>query len=376
MAVPFFDVHAVWDDEVQAAVLERWRRVLEHGRFVHGPEIGELEAALAAVLGVPHAIGCSNGSDALVLGLRLCDVGPGDEVVVPALTFFATAGAVARVGAVPVFADVDPETLTLDPEDAARRVGPRTKAVMPVHLYGRPAPVGPLRDAVEAAAGRPVAVVEDAAQAIGAASGEGPVGALGRAAGWSCFPTKNLGAAGDAGFVTVCDPADAERARRLREHGGGRRYHHDEVGYNFRMDTLQAAALLELLPRLPAFTAARREGARHYRELLAAAGLAAEAGGPVDVPPDHPGHVYHQFVVRVPERDRVRAAMAERGVATAVYYPLGLHLQPCFAGLGGRTGDLPETERATAELLALPIHPGVTAVQREEVVAALREALS
>ena len=368
MPVPFFDIHYNLDETARRGILARWARVLEHGGFVNGPEVRELEGALKALLGVRHALGCSNGSDALVLCLRALDVGPGDEVIVPSFTFFATAGAVARVGATPVFADIDPATFCLDPKSAAAQVTPRTKAVIPVHLYGRAAELPAIRAAVDKAAGRRIALIEDAAQAIGAAHPSYTVGAYGEAAGWSFFPTKNLGAPGDAGFVTTEDDARAERMKRLREHGGGRQYHHDEVGYNFRMDSLQAAGLLHQLPRLVEFNAARREGAAHYARLLREAGLDATSGGPITPPDINPGHVVHQYVVRARERDRLRAFLTERKIGCAVYYPLGLHLQPCFAHLGGKAGQLPRTERACDEVLALPIYPGVTRAQREEVV--------
>jgi dTDP-4-amino-4,6-dideoxygalactose transaminase len=371
MAVPFFDIHYNLDADAQERVLARWRRVLEHGGFVNGSEVRELEAALADFLGVPHVVGCSNGSDALVLALRAADVGPGDEVLVPAFTFFASAGAVARTGATPVFVDIDPRTFLIDPADAARRTTARTKAVMVVHLYGRAADLGPLQAAVDTAAGRPVAILEDAAQAIGAVHPDGSVGALGLAAGWSCFPTKNLGATGDAGFATTADPEVAERMVRLREHGGGLQYYHDEVGYNFRMDSLQAAGLLEQLPRLMEFNAARATGAAHYEELFTAAGLAGVPEAPLQLPERIPGHAFHQYVVRSRERDALRAWLLEREIGCAVYYPLALHLQPCFAHLGGKEGDLPESERATDEVLALPIYPGVTPSQREELVEAV-----
>lgn len=371
MSVPFFDIHYNLDDASRRGLLLRWARVLEHGSFVNGPEVRELEAALKALLGTRHALGCSNGSDALVLCLRALDVGPGDEVVVPAFSFFATAGAVARVGATPVFADIDPATFCLDAKSAAARVTPRTKAVIPVHLYGRAAELPALRAAVDQAAGRRIALIEDAAQAIGAAHPAYVVGAFGEASAWSCFPTKNLGAPGDAGFVTTEDANRAERMRRLREHGGDRQYHHEEVGYNFRMDSLQAAGLLQQLPRLLEFNAARREGAAHYARLFREAGLESAAGGPITPPEINAGHVVHQYVIRARERDRLRAFLAERKIGSAVYYPVGLHQQPCFAPRAGLPASHPHTERACAEVLALPIHPGVTREQREETVGAI-----
>ena len=366
MGVPFFDIHYNLDEGVRARILKRWQAILEHGRFVNGPEIEELEVALAEFLGVPHVVGCSNGSDSLVLALRAAGGKPCDEVIVPAFTFFASAGSVSRIGCTPVFADIDPETFLVSPESAASLVTERTTAVMPVHLYGRPVDVGALRAAVEKAAGRPIAIVEDAAQAVGAVQADGPCGGLGETAGFSCFPTKNLGATGDAGFATTNDAERAERMRALRQHGGGRQYYHDEVGYNFRMSCLQAASLLEHLPQLLEWNAARAEGAAHYEELFAAAGI-----DEVLVPERVPGHVYHQYVVRAQRRPELQAWLGEQGVGSAVYYPLPLHLQPCFAELGGQVGQLPHSERAAEEVLALPIYPGADAAQREEVVAAI-----
>lgn len=368
MAVPFFDIQYNLDPATKQSLLGRWERILEHGGFVNGPEVRELEADLAEFLGVPGVVCCSNGSDALVLALRAADVQPGDEVLVPAFTFFASAGAVARCGAKPVFVDIDPITFLIDPADAASKVTERTKAAMAVHLYGLPVDIHGLQKTLESTAGRPIAIVEDAAQAIGAAHPSGPVGGLGISAGWSCFPTKNLGAPGDAGFATAMDPEVADRMRRLREHGGGRQYYHDEVGYNFRMDSLVAAGLLELLPRLVEFNAARCAGADHYRTLFAEAGLPE---GAITLPQDAPGHVYHQFVVRAEQRDALKDFLQARQIGCAVYYPLALHLQPCFADLGGQPGDLPHSEQATADVLALPIYPGVTPEQRVELVDAV-----
>ncbi|MHC4380167.1 MAG: DegT/DnrJ/EryC1/StrS family aminotransferase [Planctomycetota bacterium] len=369
MAVPFFDIHYNLDDATQKSLLARWQRILEHGGFVNGPEVRELESALGEFLGVPEVVCCSNGSDALVLALRAADVGPGDEVLVPAFTFFASAGAVARCGATPVFVDIDPTTFLIDGADAVAKVTDRTKACMAVHLYGYPVDIPTLAADLEQAAGRPIPVVEDAAQAIGAAHPSGPVGGMGITSGWSCFPTKNLGAPGDAGFATTMDHEVAERMLRLREHGGGRQYYHDEVGYNFRMDSLVAAGLLEVLPRLVEFNAARRVGAEQYRTLFTEAGL----NDVIQLPQDVPGHCYHQFVVRSEQRDGLKDFLHAREIGCAVYYPLALHLQPCFAEFGGKPGDLPHSEAATAEVLALPIYPGVTGAQREELVAAVAE---
>ncbi|MDP7246416.1 MAG: DegT/DnrJ/EryC1/StrS family aminotransferase [Planctomycetota bacterium] len=366
MAIPFFDIGYNLGETEKAELLKRWATVLEHGGFINGPEVGELEIALADYLGVAHVVACSNGSDALVLALRAAGVCAGDEVILPAFTFFATAGAVSRIGATPIFADISPQTFCLEPNSVSERITERTRAIMPVHLYGRPADISALR----AVAGD-IPIVEDSAQAVGAVSVDGPCGGLGLVAGFSCFPTKNLGACGDAGFVSTNDSAVAEHIRHLKEHGGGRQYYHDDVGFNFRHDTLQAAALLARLPQLPVYNAARAEGAEHYTQLLSEIGC-TEAEGAVRPPARHPGHVWHQFVCRIPgQRDELRAFLQKREIGSAVYYPLPLHLQPCFADLGGAKGMLPESERAAEEVLALPIYPGVTAEQREEVVAGI-----
>jgi len=369
MAVPFFSIHHSYNSAAQKSLLARWQRILQHGGFVNGPEVRELEADLATFLDVPEVICCSNGSDALVLALRAADIGPGDEVLVPAFTFFASAGAISRCGATPVFVDIDPVTFCVDAEDAASKITAKTKACMAVHLYGYPVDIPALAKTLESAAGRPIPIVEDAAQAVGAAHPAGPVGGMGISAGWSLFPTKNLGAPGDAGFATSSHNDVADRMRRLREHGGGRQYYHDEVGYNFRMDSLVAAGVLELLPRLVEFNAARRVGAEHYRELFTAAGLSDA----IVLPEAHLGHVYHQFVMRAAQRDALKDFLHAREIGCAVYYPLALHLQPCFENLGGKLGDLPHSEAATAEVLALPIYPGVTTEQREELVGAVAE---
>jgi len=352
MAVRFFDLSAELApvrDQVDAAIA----RVLDSGVVIGGPEVEALERELAAALGAGHVIGVSSGSDALLAVAMALGWGPGDEVVTTPLSFFATAGAVVRRGARPVFADVDPVRLTLDPDAAAAAVGPRTRAVLPVHLFGLPAAL----PAVPAG----VAIVEDAAQAIGAA----PV--RGRAATLSFFPTKNLGALGDGGAVVTGDAELADRIRLARAHGARVRHHHVAPGGNFRLDALQAAVLRAKLPHLPAWTAARRAHARRYRALLAGAGL-----DEVRVPPDDPAHVYNQFVVRVEARDRVRAHLADAGIGAEVYYPVPLPRQPVLADLGYRAGACPAAEAACAEVLALPIHPALDPGAPAQVVEALR----
>jgi dTDP-4-amino-4,6-dideoxygalactose transaminase len=328
---------------------EAFERVLESGRFIFGPEVQAFEEEAAAFLGVPHAIGVANGTDALVLSLEAMGIERDDEVICPSFTFYATAEAIARVGATPVFADIDPVTLNLDPADVERRLTARTKAIVPVHLFGRPAPLAEL-----AALGVPL--LEDAAQAFGA---EG-IATTGVCSTFSFFPTKNLFALGDAGLVVSTDDEAAERVRMLRFHGSRDKRTFELIGVNSRLDALQAAFLRVSLPRLTGWNTARREAAARYAEL----GL----GDAVDVPADHSGHVYHMYVVRSPERDRIAAALAEREIASAAYYATPLHLQPALSYLGWRPGSLPETEKAAAENLALPLWAGIGAEAQERVV--------
>jgi dTDP-4-amino-4,6-dideoxygalactose transaminase len=329
--------------EIEAAAL----RVIASGRFIGGPEVEGFERELAAFVGARRAIGVSSGTDALVVTLMALGVGAGDEVITTPFTFFATAGAIARLGASPVFADVDDETLCLDPRNVSP--GPRTKAVIPVHLFGRVAPLP--------AVGVPI--VEDAAQAIGA----GPV--RGRAAILSFFPTKNLGAIGDAGAVLTDDLELADRIALLRNHGAHARYHHALVGGNFRLDAIQAAVLRAKLPHLPAWTDARRAAAARYRALFAAASIPPE----LRLPPDAPSHVYHHFVIRAPRRDALRDHLAASGVGSEVYYPVPLHRQPCFAHL--RAPAMPIAERAATEVLALPLYASLSAESQAIVVDAI-----
>ncbi len=323
----------------------------------------EDEAALA--LGVSHAVGVSSGTDAILAMLMALGVGPGDEVVTTPFSFIATAAAIARLGARPVFADVEPATLTLDPDAAAARVGPRTRAVLTVHLFGRAARSEPLETTCTA---RGIALVEDAAQAIGVVDGTGRrAGAIGRGAALSFFPTKNLGGFGDAGMVITNDGALAAAVRLLRTHGATTKFHHVVLGGNFRLDELQAALLRAKLPHLPAWTTARRRIAGIYRDALSSL--------PLDPPPPDPGCVWNQFVVRVPggRRDELAAHLTRNRIATTVYYPEPLHLQPCFATLGYRRGDFPIAERASSEVLGLPIYPELTDDQIQAVVDGIRQ---
>ncbi len=335
--------------EVEAAT----RRVLESGHYVLGDEVKLLEQEIAAYMKVAHAVGVSSGSDALYVALQALGIGADDEVITTAFSFFATAGAIARLGARPVFADIEPQSFNLDPRDAIRRMTPRTKAVIPVHLFGRCAALEPLR-----AAGMPI--VEDAAQALGAAL----VGKLGRMATLSFFPSKNLGAAGDAGMVVTDDSVLADSVRLLRTHGARPKYLHHVVGGNYRIDALQAAILRAKLPFLDQWNARRRAHAVAYHGLL--------RDTPLGLPTDRPSDVWHHFVVRAPNRDALRHHLAAHEIETEVYYPVPLHLQPCFRHLGGREGDLPEAEKAAQEVLALPVHAELEPAELEYVAESIR----
>jgi dTDP-4-amino-4,6-dideoxygalactose transaminase len=353
--VPLLDLarqHAPLRAELDRALA----RVIDSGRFILGPEVEALEAEVAEASGVRFAVGVSSGTDALLAALMALGVGPGDEVVTSALSFFASAGAIARLGARPVFADVG-DDLLIDPEDALCRVGPKTRALLPVDLFGRRAALARL-----VSAGLPI--VEDAAQAIGAPDlGQGAAIAT-----LSFFPSKNLGALGDAGMALTNDEALAAKLRLLRAHGSHPKYTHHVVGGNFRLDALQAAALRVKLSRLEEWNRARRENAIFYRRALA--DLDGRAG--LRLPDDAPGHVWHHFVIRCPARDALRGHLTAQGIESEVYYPSPLHLQPCFAALGQKEGDCPRAEQACHEVLAVPVHPEIDAAQRDHVVASLR----
>lgn len=352
--IPLVDVKAQY-----APLLPRIREaidaVLESGEFVLGPNVAAFEAEAAAYLGTRETIGVANGTDALVLVLDALGVGPGDEVVCPAFTFYATAEAVARRGATPVFADVDAATMNLSPEDVAARVTGRTKAVLAVHLFGRPAPVAEL---VQLG----VPLIEDSAQAFGSRE----VARTGIASTFSFYPTKNLFCLGDGGLISTDDPALGERIRMLRFHGSRDKVDFDLVGYNSRLDELQASVLRVFLAELDGWVALRREAAARYAEL----GL----GDACDLPEDEPGHAYHLFVCRSPERDRIRAALKEAGIGSAVYYSTPLHLQPALASLGYRPGSLPVTEQLAGENFSVPLWAGIDAEAQERVVSVVRAA--
>jgi dTDP-4-amino-4,6-dideoxygalactose transaminase len=347
MTVPLLDLSAQ-NTPLRAEIMDAIGRVVDSGRFIMGPDVERFEAEIAAACGVSHAIGVSSGTDALLVALMAADVGAGDMVITTPFSFFATAGTVSRLGARPVFVDIDPATFNLDPDAAAAAVDSTTKAIIPVHLFGRAATI-PKTD---------VTVIEDAAQSIGASKLSGMAGCL------SFFPSKNLGAFGDAGAVYTNDPAFADRVSLLRTHGGRPKYYHQAIGGNFRLDSIQAAVLSVKLPHLAAWTEARRANAARYRGLFAAAKVPAE----LVVPTDAPGHIYNQFSVRAPRRDALREHLTKSGIGTEIYYPVPFHMQPCFADLGYAQGAFPHSERAAAEVLALPIFPELTASQQAYVV--------
>jgi dTDP-4-amino-4,6-dideoxygalactose transaminase len=364
--VPLLDLPAAYAplrDELLAAVT----RVCDSQRFILGPELRALEEELAAYLDVPHAVGVSSGTDAVLMALMALGVGPGDEVVTTTYSFFATIGAIVRLGASPVLVDIDPGTFNLDPDATVAAIGPRTRAVIPVHLFGQSAELAPV---LAAAARAGAAVVEDAAQAIGARYRDRPVGGWGTIGCFSFFPSKNIGAFGDAGLVTTRDAEVAHRLRLLRGHGMEPRYHHALVGGNFRLDELQAAVLRVKLPHLADWSAARRRNAGRYRSYFAEEGLDQVVGLPVEAPDRT--HIYNQFVVRVPDRDRLRQHLQARGIGTEIYYPVPFHRQECFAGLGYAAGSFPLAEAAAAETLALPIYAELTVAQQRQVVQDVR----
>jgi dTDP-4-amino-4,6-dideoxygalactose transaminase len=344
-------------------IRQAFDRVFAKNAFVLGQEVAFFEREVAAYLGVKHAIGVSSGTDALLVAMMALGIGPGDEVVTSPFSFFATAGCIARLGAKPVFVDIDPVTYNLDASAVGAALSEHTRAIMPVHLYGQPADMSALRSISEAFA---VPIVEDAAQAVGAQHALGPVGGLGSLAGFSFYPTKNLGAFGDGGLVTTNDDDLAQRVRILRVHGGERRYYHAVIGGNFRLDGLQGAVLRVKLPHVTKWTDARRKNAGLYDLLFLEEDLPE---GALSTPKKvEEGHVYNQYVVRVRDRDRLKQHLVDRKIGCEVYYPLPLHLQECFANLGYGVGSFPESERAANEVLALPIHPALTQDQLERVV--------
>ncbi len=371
--------------EIREEVLAAIEQVCDSQQFILGPQVQTFEAAAASTCAVPHAIGCASGTDALWLAMAASDIGPGDAVITSPFSFFATASSILRCGAQPLLADIDPLTYNLSPTaveavvQAHSDTSSRLRAVMPVHLYGQCADMDAFTEIKHK---HGLLLIEDAAQAFGAAWRNTPAGALGDAAGFSFYPTKNLSAMGDAGLVTTASAAVDEHCRSLRAHGMRRRYFHDEVGWNSRLDSLQAAVLEVKLRHLPRWNARRREVATRYDALFKEAGLVipprtgsvspARDGIALPFVDPRATHVFHQYVIRAPRRDQLRRHLSDRGIASEIYYPLPLHQQAALANLGYRTGDFPASETAAAEVLALPIYPELRDDEQKAVVDAIR----
>ena len=366
MKVPLLDLQGQYQ-ELREELLGAVTRVMDSQRFVLGDEGRALEAEIAEYCTTQFAVGCASGSDALLLALMALDLNAGDEVITTPFTFFATGSAITRLGARPVFVDVDPLTYNIDPQAVAAAITSSTKAIIPVHLYGQCADMDAL---LRLAKTHQVPIVEDAAQAVGAEDTDRRAGSIGRVGCFSFYPSKNLGGAGDGGMLTTNDPKLAARLKTLRVHGGAEEYRHSEVGINSRLDELQAAVLRVKLKHLDSWSDQRRENARRYDQLLQEHAPQFEIVTPFVR--EEARHIFHQYVVRVPRyRDDLVKHLAENGVGTGIYYPIPLHLQQCFAFLGYREGDCPEAERAAKEVLALPIYPGLTESQQRHVVDSL-----
>ena len=366
--MPLLDLRAQLE-EIREEVIPAVLAVVERQQFIMGEEVPRLEEAVARLCAARFGIACASGTDALLLPLNLLDLRRGDEVITSPFTFFATAGAIWNAGGKPVFVDIDPGSFNLDVAAVEAAVTPRTRAIVPVHLFGQ---MVPMERIMAIAQRHGLTVIEDAAQAIGARRRIGEAwrmaGELGTAGAFSFFPSKNLGAWGDGGMIVTQDEPLAERLRTLRTHGGAKQYHHEEVGTNSRLDTLQAAVLLAKLPHLGAWSAARRERAARYTEAFG--GLDGVTAPWVDPANEH---IFHQYTVRTPRRDALRQHLTERGIGCAVYYPTPLHLQPCFRDLGYARGTLPQSERAAMEVLSLPVYPELPPDGQDQVIAAVRE---
>lgn len=347
MAIPLLDLQAQYDsirEELETAVLD----ILRSGRYILGPKVEEFEKSIADYCGVQYAIGVANGTDALVLSLDAIGVGPGDEVITSPFTFFASAESISRIGAIPVFVDIDPSTYNLAPEQVQEKINSKTKAIIPVHIFGQPADMDTINDI---ATKQGIKVVEDACQAIGAQYKGRKVGSLADAACFSFFPSKNLGGAGDGGMVVTDDKEIADRVRILRQHGSTRKYHHSLIGYNSRLDALQAAILQVKLKYIDAWNDARRQKAHYYNKLFAGSNIVT----PVEL--DYVKHAYHLYIIRVPNRVEVESVLKEKGIGHGVYYPVPLHLQEAYRNLGYKPGDLPVSEAASHETIAIPLYP-------------------
>lgn len=366
MKVPMLDLSEQYQG-IRTEVMEAMDQVMSSSQFILGSNVKKLEADIAKYSNVAHGIGCGNGSDAIHIALQALGVGAGDEVITTPFTFFATGGAIVRAGATPVYVDIDPVTFNIDPEKIEAAITEKTKAIIPVHLYGQ---MADMEKIAEIASKNNLAVVEDAAQAIGAKQNGKSVGELGSAATYSFFPTKNLGAYGDGGMIVTNDEETAEKCRVIRVHGSKPKYYHHVLGYNSRLDELQAAVLNVKFPHLDEWSSLRRDKAATYTNLLN-----EKLGDLVTTPVEKEGnyHVFHQYTIRVEQRDELQKFLKEQGVATMIYYPLPLHVQPVFKDLGYKEGDLPMSDKAASEALSLPMFPELKTEQQEYVVAKIAE---
>jgi dTDP-4-amino-4,6-dideoxygalactose transaminase len=365
--VPLLDLSAQ-NGPLREEILSAIARVVDSQRFIGGPEVEGFERELAAAIGANHAVGVSSGTDALLVAMMALGIGPGDEVITPTFSFFATAGCVSRLGATPRLVDIDPVTFNVNVAAVERAITARTRAIIPVHLFGLCSDMDPL---IDIARRRQIAVIEDAAQAIGSRYGGRRAGAIGTFGCFSFFPSKNLGAFGDAGLVTTNDAALAERVRMLRNHGAEPKYFHKYIGGNFRLDALQAAVLRVKAPHLAGWTEFRRRNAARYDAMFRAVRLDDVLTLPYE--PANRYHIFNQYVIRAPKRDALKAHLDRAGIGTEIYYPVPFHLQECFASLGHREGDFPEAEAAAREVLALPIYGELTEVQQQHVVDRIAE---
>jgi dTDP-4-amino-4,6-dideoxygalactose transaminase len=365
MNVPFLDLKRQYDsikEEIDQAV----SGVLAHAKFIMGPEVKAFEEKVAEYCGAKSAVGVASGTDALLLSLRACGVGPGDEVITTDFSFFATAGVITRLGATPVYVDIDPDTYNIDPGQIEKSITPKTKAIMPVHLYGQCADMDPIMDVAKR---HNLKVVEDAAQAIGSKFKGKKAGTLGHFGCFSFFPSKNLGAAGDGGMIVTSDPKMDELLRMLRVHGAKPKYYHSIVGYNSRLDTLQAAILEVKLKYLDGWTQKRREHAKVYNQAFAGSGIITPKEEEFNY------HIYHQYTIAVKNRDGLREVLKEKQIGHDVYYPVPLHLQECYRSLGYKEGDLPVTEAKSREVVSIPIYPELTAEEQSYVIETIKGAV-
>jgi dTDP-4-amino-4,6-dideoxygalactose transaminase len=365
--LPFLDLKAQFAT-IRSEILDAVTHTLDSQHFILGPEVEALEKAISVLTGCSHAIGCASGSDALILALLALEIDRADEVITTPFTFVASAGSIARVGAKPVFVDIDPVTFNINPQAIEKAITPRTKAIMPVHLFGLSADMNAIH---EIAAAHRLSVIEDAAQAIGARYEGRAVGSLGQLGCFSFFPSKNLGGAGDGGMITTNDAKLADRLRVLRVHGARTKYEYEMLGMNSRLDALQAAILRVKLRHLDRWAVARRNNAQRYRELFREFRLESMITSPVASA--RLSHVYNQFTIRVKDRDALREHLQDRGIPTEIYYPKPLHLQKAFAYLGHKKGDFPASESACLEVMSLPIYPELTEEQQRSVVAAIAD---